>query len=93
MSQREYALAMIQCKVLKQLENLDQQKYDEEDITHLLGTKSELRSGRLKWSPVHKSEKFWRDNSFRLNENNHELLNQLFIQDISAVLLYFHPDT
>lgn len=24
---------MIQCKVLKQLENLDQQKYDDEDIT------------------------------------------------------------
>lgn len=24
---------MIQCKVLKQLENLEQQKYDDEDIT------------------------------------------------------------
>lgn len=24
---------MIQCKVLKQLENLDQQKYDDEDIS------------------------------------------------------------
>lgn len=32
-SRQEYALAMIQCKVLKQLENLDQQKYDDEDIT------------------------------------------------------------
>uniref|UniRef100_A0A8C9TZ34 V-type proton ATPase subunit H n=1 Tax=Scleropages formosus TaxID=113540 RepID=A0A8C9TZ34_SCLFO len=30
---QEYALAMIQCKVLKQLENLEQQKYDDEDIT------------------------------------------------------------
>lgn len=26
-------MAMIQCKVLKQLENLEQQKYDDEDIT------------------------------------------------------------
>lgn len=32
-TRQEYALAMIQCKVLKQLENLDQQKYDDEDIT------------------------------------------------------------
>lgn len=32
-TRQEYALAMIQCKVLKQLENLEQQKYDDEDIT------------------------------------------------------------
>lgn len=32
-TKQEYALAMIQCKVLKQLENLEQQKYDDEDIT------------------------------------------------------------
>lgn len=32
-TRQEYALAMIQCKVLKQLENLDQQKYDDEDIS------------------------------------------------------------
>uniref|UniRef100_A0A6I8RWV4 V-type proton ATPase subunit H n=1 Tax=Xenopus tropicalis TaxID=8364 RepID=A0A6I8RWV4_XENTR len=31
-TRQEYALAMIQCKVLKQLENLEQQKYDDEDI-------------------------------------------------------------
>lgn len=152
---------MIQCKVLKQLENLEQQKYDDEDITedikfllerlgesvqdlryplnsvpcsqHALpssrqsfsvlrsslkrGLKvittalvssgcyrlnvpsaltgpalvrciysynlihssfdeysSELKSGRLEWSPVHKSEKFWRENAVRLNEKNYELL-------------------
>uniref|UniRef100_A0A4W2CLU9 V-type proton ATPase subunit H n=1 Tax=Bos indicus x Bos taurus TaxID=30522 RepID=A0A4W2CLU9_BOBOX len=38
-TRQEYALAMIQCKVLKQLENLEQQKYDEdisEDIKFLL---------------------------------------------------------
>ncbi|XP_064870277.1 V-type proton ATPase subunit H-like [Oncorhynchus nerka] len=91
-TRQEYALAMIQCKVLKQLENLDQQKYDDEDITEdlkflleSLGESvqdlssfdeysSELKSGRLEWSPVHKSEKFWRENAVRLNEKNYELL-------------------
>lgn len=127
-TRQEYALAMIQCKVLKQLENLEQQKYDDEDITedikfllerlgesvqdlrysggcssgagHLMGFQnvlwisftggccclslnvdssfdeysSELKSGRLEWSPVHKSEKFWRENAVRLNEKNYELL-------------------
>ncbi|XP_076840847.1 V-type proton ATPase subunit H isoform X2 [Brachyhypopomus gauderio] len=94
-TRQEYALAMIQCKVLKQLENLDQQKYDDEDITddikfllERLGESvqdlssfdeysSELKSGRLEWSPVHKSEKFWRENAVRLNEKNYELLKIL----------------
>ena len=35
---------------------------------------SEVRSGRLEWSPVHKSEKFWRENAARLCEKNFELL-------------------
>nr|AFM90690.1 ATPase, H+ transporting, lysosomal, V1 subunit H [Callorhinchus milii] len=92
---QEYALAMIQCKVLKQLENLEQQKYDDEDIAddikyllEKLGESvqdlssfdeysSELKSGRLEWSPVHKSEKFWRENASRLNEKNYELLKIL----------------
>ncbi|KAM3840583.1 V-type proton ATPase subunit H isoform 2-T2 [Vipera latastei] len=92
-TRQEYALAMIQCKVLKQLENLEQQKYDDEDISEdikflldKLGESvqdlssfdeysSELKSGRLEWSPVHKSEKFWRENAVRLNEKNYELLN------------------
>ncbi|XP_041046102.1 V-type proton ATPase subunit H isoform X3 [Carcharodon carcharias] len=92
---QEYALAMIQCKVLKQLENLEQQKYDDEDIAddikfllEKLGESvqdlssfdeysSELKSGRLEWSPVHKSEKFWRENATRLNEKNYELLKIL----------------
>uniref|UniRef100_A0A8C7KJT3 V-type proton ATPase subunit H n=1 Tax=Oncorhynchus kisutch TaxID=8019 RepID=A0A8C7KJT3_ONCKI len=94
-TRQEYALGMIQCKVLKQLENLDQQKYDDEDITEdikflleSLGESvqdlssfdeysSELKSGRLEWSPVHKSEKFWRENAVRLNEKNYELLKIL----------------
>uniref|UniRef100_H3BBK5 V-type proton ATPase subunit H n=2 Tax=Latimeria chalumnae TaxID=7897 RepID=H3BBK5_LATCH len=94
-TRQEYALAMIQCKVLKQLENLEQQKYDDEDIVddikfllEKLGESvqdlssfdeysSELKSGRLEWSPVHKSEKFWRENAPRLNEKNYELLKIL----------------
>ncbi|XP_043921452.1 V-type proton ATPase subunit H [Protopterus annectens] len=94
-TRQEYALAMIQCKVLKQLENLEQQKYDDEDIVddikfllEKLGESvqdlssfdeysSELKSGRLEWSPVHKSEKFWRENATRLNEKNYELLKIL----------------
>ncbi|CAF4522876.1 unnamed protein product, partial [Didymodactylos carnosus] len=37
----------------------------------------EVRSGRLSWSPVHKSEKFWRENVARLNDGNFELLRML----------------
>ncbi len=37
----------------------------------------EVRSNRLEWSPVHKSDKFWRENAARLNENNYELLRIL----------------
>ncbi|RCN53442.1 v-ATPase subunit H [Ancylostoma caninum] len=36
---------------------------------------SEVRSGRLQWSPVHKSDKFWRENAPRFNEKNFELIN------------------
>eukprot|EP00794_Sanderia_malayensis_P011881 gene11881-13114_t len=38
---------------------------------------AEVKSGRLEWSPVHKSEKFWRENGIRLTENNYELLRIL----------------
>ncbi|XP_075266323.1 V-type proton ATPase subunit H-like [Convolutriloba macropyga] len=37
----------------------------------------EVRSHRLEWSPVHKSDRFWRENAVRLNENNYELLRIL----------------
>ena len=30
----------------------------------------EITSNRLNWSPAHKSDKFWRENAQRLNENN-----------------------
>ncbi|KAF7637935.1 V-type proton ATPase subunit H [Meloidogyne graminicola] len=38
---------------------------------------TEIRSGRLHWSPVHKSEKFWRENAQRFNEKNFELIKML----------------
>ena len=34
----------------------------------------EIRSGRLSWTPVHQSEKFWVENAAKLNEANFELL-------------------
>ena len=38
---------------------------------------TEVRSGRLEWSPVHRSEKFWRENAGKLNDRNYELLKIL----------------
>lgn len=38
---------------------------------------TEVKSGRLEWSPVHKSDRFWRENAIRLNEKNYELLKIL----------------
>ncbi|XP_077989685.1 V-type proton ATPase subunit H-like [Glandiceps talaboti] len=92
---QDNALSMIQCKVLKQLEVLEGQKFEDSDITEDIEYvteklhdsveglssfdeyTSELKSGRLEWSPVHKSEKFWRENASRLNEKNYELLKIL----------------
>lgn len=39
--------------------------------------KQELMSGNLEWSPVHKSEKFWRENCQRFEENNNRALGVL----------------
>lgn len=91
---KEHCIAMVQCKVLKQLTILEQRKFDDEDviadvefITERLQSSvqdlssfdeyaTEVKSGRLEWSPVHKS-KFWRENAQRLNEKNYELLRIL----------------
>lgn len=92
---KEHCIAMVQCKVLKQLSILGQRKFDDEDINddlEFLNDKlqasvqdlssfdeyaTEVKSGRLEWSPVHKSSKFWRENASRLNEKNCELLRIL----------------
>eukprot|EP00051_Salpingoeca_urceolata_P016452 m.218379 g.218379 ORF g.218379 m.218379 type:complete len:479 (-) comp18681_c0_seq1:242-1678(-) len=39
--------------------------------------RNEVMAGTLNWSPVHRSERFWRDCVLRFNENNHELLRRL----------------
>lgn len=38
---------------------------------------SELKSGKLHWSPPHKSAIFWQDNASRLEDNDGELLRIL----------------
>ncbi|PAV73019.1 hypothetical protein WR25_13439 [Diploscapter pachys] len=38
---------------------------------------SEVRSGRLQWSPVHKSDKFWRENAPRFNEKPFDIVKIL----------------
>ncbi|GLV34961.1 Vacuolar H[+]-ATPase SFD subunit [Carabus blaptoides fortunei] len=91
---KEHCIAMVQCKVLKQLTILEQRKFDDEDVIadveYLMDRlqasvqdlssfdeyATEVKSGRLEWSPVHKS-KFWRENAQRLNEKNYELLRIL----------------
>lgn len=92
---KEHCIAMVQCKVLKQLSILEQKRSDDEDImedVEFLNERlqasiqdlssfdeysTEIKSGRLEWSPVHKSAKFWRENAARLNEKNYELLRTL----------------
>ncbi|KAM3965650.1 V-type proton ATPase subunit VhaSFD isoform 1-T1 [Aphomia sociella] len=92
---KEHCIAMVQCKVLKQLSILEQKRSDDEDIMNdveflneRLQTSvqdlssfdqyaTEVKSGRLEWSPVHKSAKFWRENAARLNERGQELLRTL----------------
>jgi len=39
--------------------------------------KSEISSGSLEWSPVHKSEKFWKENVHRFEEDNYKALKSL----------------
>lgn len=48
-----------------------------EDVTSFDEYAVEIRSGRLSWTPVHQSEKFWVENAAKLNENNFELLRML----------------
>ena len=94
---RDNAITMFQCKVLKQLEILQQsgQKFEDpdliadmdfltqklqesvQDLSSFDEYANEVRSGRLEWSPVHSSDRFWRENAHRLNEKNYELLKIL----------------
>jgi len=46
-----------------------------------------VKSGRLEWSPVHKSEKFWHENAARLNEKNFELLKS--VCSLSRIVFHY----
>jgi len=92
---KENCISMVQCKVKKQLELLEQRKFDDEDIQEDIAFLlekldasvqdlssydeyvTEVKSGRLEWSPVHRSEKFWRENANKFNDKNYELLKIL----------------
>jgi len=92
---KENCISLVQCKVMKQLELLEQRKFEDEDIqediTFLTERMTasvqdlssydeyvtEVRAGRLEWSPVHRSEKFWRENAAKFNDKNYELLKLL----------------
>jgi len=39
--------------------------------------RTEVMSGQLDWSPVHHSERFWREHAVRFEENKWEILNKL----------------
>ena len=95
---------------MRQLEFLEQRKFDDEDIQadiEFLKEKmeaslqdlssydeylTEVRSGRLEWSPVHRSEKFWRENAHKLNDANYELLKVLLINFENSSRNIYHPD-
>ncbi|KAI8986403.1 armadillo-type protein [Pilobolus umbonatus] len=38
---------------------------------------SEVETGKLEWSPPHRSDVFWKENAYKLEEHNHQLLRAL----------------
>lgn len=38
---------------------------------------SEIETGKLEWSPPHKSDVFWKENAYKLEEHNYQLLRSL----------------
>jgi len=48
-----------------------------QDLSSFDEYSTEIKSGRLEWSLVHKSDKFWRENANKLNDNNYQLLKIL----------------
>ncbi|KAI9356848.1 armadillo-type protein [Pilaira anomala] len=38
---------------------------------------SEVETGKLEWSPPHRSDVFWKENAHKLEEHNYQLLKQL----------------
>lgn len=88
-------LCMLQSKVKKLLEIMQQAQTDDPEINEdvefldkkleslVMDVSSfdeytlEITSHRLSWSPAHKSDKFWRENAQKLNENNFFLIRKL----------------
>ncbi|KAI9099341.1 armadillo-type protein [Phlyctochytrium arcticum] len=51
---------------------------------------SEVRSGKLEWSPAHLSEQFWKQNASKMNDRDYELLrvlSRIIATSQSAVVL------
>ncbi|XP_065832172.1 V-type proton ATPase subunit H-like, partial [Oscarella lobularis] len=48
-----------------------------QDLTSFDECVTEVKSGRLEWSPAHKSDKFWRENVTRFNDRGHEIIGLL----------------
>ncbi|KAG2182831.1 hypothetical protein INT44_005812 [Umbelopsis vinacea] len=63
------------------VEDIDYLKAELEENFHSLSTfeeySSEVETGKLTWSPPHKSEVFWKENAQRLNEQDYRLLRIL----------------
>ncbi|CAO3663627.1 unnamed protein product [Umbelopsis ramanniana] len=63
------------------VEDIEYLKTELEENFHSLSTfeeySSEVETGKLNWSPPHKSELFWKENSQRLNEQDYRLLRIL----------------
>ncbi|KAI8584129.1 hypothetical protein K450DRAFT_168483 [Umbelopsis ramanniana AG] len=63
------------------VEDIEYLKAELEENFHSLSTfeeySSEVETGKLNWSPPHKSEVFWKENAQRLNEQDYRLLRIL----------------
>ena len=48
-----------------------------EEISSFDEYRQEVLSGRLQWSPVHDSEKFWKENLNKFEQNNFFIIREL----------------
>jgi hypothetical protein len=52
--------------------------------------KSEVQSGNLEWSPMHKDAVFWRENVSKFEENNYQVPILVDFHTSISVCYYFH---
>lgn len=74
MSRRNYGDADILPEVDSLLAILEK---NIEDTTSFADYKQEVMSGRLDWTPVHKSEKFWKENIKEFEKDDYKILREL----------------